>query len=53
MTGTNMELIIAVAEVPPGASIPRHFHHGEEAVYVLEGGTLELPNGPQLKLEGR
>jgi len=37
LTGTDMEVIVSVVEVPPGNSLDRHTHHGEEAVYVLEG----------------
>ncbi len=48
LTGTNMEIVIAVLEVPPGASIARHTHPGEEAVYVLEGATLQYPDGRQV-----
>jgi quercetin dioxygenase-like cupin family protein len=48
LTGTNMEIIIAVLEVPPGASIARHTHPGEEAVYVLEGATLQTPDGKEV-----
>jgi quercetin dioxygenase-like cupin family protein len=45
LTGTNMEVITAVLEAPPGAAIPRHFHHGEESFYVLQGATIETPQG--------
>jgi quercetin dioxygenase-like cupin family protein len=48
LTGTNMEIIIAVLEVPPGSSVDRHTHPGEEAVYVLEGATLQMPDGNQI-----
>jgi quercetin dioxygenase-like cupin family protein len=48
LTGTNMEIIIAVLEVPPGASIAKHTHPGEEAVYVLEGATLQYPDGHEV-----
>jgi quercetin dioxygenase-like cupin family protein len=47
LTGTNMEVIVAIVEVPPGNSLDRHSHHGEEAVYVLEGATLLLPDGSE------
>ena len=50
MTGTNMEVILSVTEYQPGESIARHIHHGEEAFYVLEGATVELPNGKKLEL---
>jgi quercetin dioxygenase-like cupin family protein len=48
LNGTNMEIIIAVLEVPPGSSVDRHTHPGEEAVYVLEGATLQMPDGNQI-----
>ncbi len=50
VTGTNMEIIISVVENQPGETIPRHIHHGEEAFYVLQGATLETPDGKQIKL---
>jgi quercetin dioxygenase-like cupin family protein len=48
LTGTNMEIIVAVLEVPPGVSIAKHTHPGEEAVYVLEGATLQFPDGREV-----
>ena len=51
LTGTNMEVIISVAEVPPGNTLARHFHHGEEAVYILEAATIQLPDGKELPLQ--
>jgi quercetin dioxygenase-like cupin family protein len=48
LTGTNMEIIISVLEVPPGSSIDRHTHPGEEAVYVLDGATLQFPDGKEI-----
>ena len=50
LTGTNMEVIVSIAEVQPGATLARHFHHGEEAVYVLEGATLQTPDGKEISL---
>ena len=47
---TKMEIIISVVENQPGETIPRHIHHGEEAFYVLQGGTLETSDGKQIKL---
>jgi cupin domain len=32
----------------PGDASMLHIHHGEEAFYVLEGGTIELPDGKQV-----
>jgi len=45
LTGTNMEVIMSVVEAPPGATLGRHFHHGEEAFYILEGAMVEMPDG--------
>jgi oxalate decarboxylase/phosphoglucose isomerase-like protein (cupin superfamily) len=46
LTGTNMEVIMSIVEIPPGAVLQRHFHYGEEAFYVLEGAMTELPGPP-------
>ncbi|WP_422110165.1 hypothetical protein [Bradyrhizobium elkanii] len=35
-----MEIVVSVVDVQPGNNLIRHTHHGEEAVYVLEGATL-------------
>jgi quercetin dioxygenase-like cupin family protein len=50
LTGTNMEVVLSTAEYQPGEFIPLHIHHGEEAFYVLQGATVEMPDGKQLKL---
>lgn len=47
---TNMEVILSTSEFKPGDSIPRHIHHGVEAFYVLQGATVETPDGKQIKL---
>ena len=48
LTGTDKEIIIAVLEVPPGVTIARHTHPGEEATYVLEGAKLQMPDGKEI-----
>jgi quercetin dioxygenase-like cupin family protein len=48
LSGTNMEIIISTLEIPPGTTIEKHTHPGEEAVYVLEGATLQMPDGTQV-----
>ncbi len=50
LSGTNMEVILSTAEYKPGETIARHIHHGEEAFYVLEGATVETPDGKQIQL---
>jgi len=37
----DRDMIMGIAEIPPGGSAGRHYHHGTEAGYVLEG-TLSL-----------
>ena len=36
------EIIMQLVEFPPGATSPRHVHHGEESFYVIEGGTVKV-----------
>jgi quercetin dioxygenase-like cupin family protein len=47
---TNMEVILSTAEYKPGENIPRHIHHGVEAFYVLQGATVETPDGKKIQL---
>jgi anti-sigma factor ChrR (cupin superfamily) len=51
LAGKSMDIIVNLFEVTPGETVPRHTHPGEEIVYVLEGGTLELPNGEQFAFD--
>ena len=39
----GMEVISSIVEVEPGATIPRHFHHGIEAAYVIAGAMAQNP----------
>ena len=44
LTGTEgTEVIMATIEARPGAKMPRHIHHGDEFLYVIEGGTVQPP----------
>ena len=49
LTGTNMEVVMAIVEIPPGAVQAKHFHFGEEAFYVLEGAMTEVPGTGQVQ----
>ncbi len=49
LTGTNMEVIVMMVEFQPGETIARHTHHGEEAVYVLQGATLVAADGKEIQ----
>jgi quercetin dioxygenase-like cupin family protein len=48
LTGTNMEVITSFVEIQPGQASTLHIHHGEETAYVIEGSTLETPDGKQV-----
>jgi hypothetical protein len=48
-----MEVIMTMLEAPPGAVLPKHFHYGEEAFYVLEGAMTEVPGqAPSARIPG-
>jgi quercetin dioxygenase-like cupin family protein len=49
--GANMEVILSTAEYQPGNFVARHIHHGEEAFYVIQGATVETPDGKQMELK--
>ena len=51
ITGTSMELVISITKTKPDERIARHAHHGEEAIYVLEGATVETPDGKQIPFQ--
>ena len=53
LTGTNMEVILSVAEYKPGDLVTRHIHHGVEAFYVIQGATVQTPDGKEIKLATR
>ena len=39
----SREIVMQLVEIPPGVTSRRHFHNGEEAFYVIEGGSAQLP----------
>jgi quercetin dioxygenase-like cupin family protein len=47
----DMEVITSVSEFTKGASIPRHFHHGIETGYVLQGTMVQLPGKAPTMME--
>jgi quercetin dioxygenase-like cupin family protein len=44
----NMEVILSITELKPGDVIGEHFHHGIEAGYIVEGGTVEQVGKPPI-----
>jgi quercetin dioxygenase-like cupin family protein len=51
LTGKDMDVIMAVVELPVGSVAPLHTHPGEEAYYVIEGGTVETADGKRMTIE--
>ncbi len=41
----GLEVIVSDVVIPPGATVPRHFHPGEEFVYVIEGSAVHVEAG--------
>ncbi len=48
----STEVILSRIEVPPATELPRHYHPGEEFIYVLQGsGTVTLKGQPAVALK--
>lgn len=48
----SREVVVDTAELMPGAAAGRHYHHGQEIGYVLEGtAILEIQGKPPLPLK--
>jgi quercetin dioxygenase-like cupin family protein len=41
------ELVVFIADVPPGNVPSLHFHAGDEAIYMLQGALVFEPDGGQ------
>ena len=41
----HIEVIISDVVIPAGATVPRHFHPGEEFIYVIEGSAVHVEEG--------
>ena len=41
----HLEVIISDVVIPAGATVPSHFHPGEEFVYVIEGSAVHVEDG--------
>ena len=46
----GMEMIASVSEYQPGETLARHFHHGMEAVYVIQGASVQAPGKEPMAL---
>jgi quercetin dioxygenase-like cupin family protein len=48
----STEVILSHIDIPPAAAFPRHYHPGEEFVYVLEGsGTAQLEGDEEMQFK--
>lgn len=52
ISAEGREVIMGTAEIAAGGAAGKHYHHGEEVGYVLEGETvLEIEGQPTLTLK--
>ena len=38
----GLEVIISDVVIPPNGTVPRHYHPGEEFIYVIEGSAIHI-----------
>lgn len=41
----GLEVIISDVFIPAGVEVPRHYHPGEEFLYVIEGSAMHVEEG--------
>jgi quercetin dioxygenase-like cupin family protein len=41
----GLEVVISDVVIPPNAQVPRHYHPGEEFLYLLEGTATHIEEG--------
>ena len=47
----GMEVVSSILEYKPGEVATRHFHHGVETAYVIQGSMIQLPGKEPTMLE--
>lgn len=47
----GMEVVSSILEYKPGEVTTRHFHHGVETAYVIQGSMIQLPGKEPTMLE--
>jgi quercetin dioxygenase-like cupin family protein len=47
----EMEVITSISEIKKGETVPRHFHHGVETGYVLQGTMVQFPGQAPTAME--
>jgi quercetin dioxygenase-like cupin family protein len=43
----NKEIVVFLADIPPGGVASKHFHPGDEAIYMLQGALHFQPENGQ------
>jgi len=53
LAGTpGIEVIVSDVVIPPNAQVPRHYHPGEEFLYLIEGSAIHVEEGkPDLPMK--
>src|SRR6187399_2044114 len=41
----GLEVIVSDVVIPPNAQVPRHYHPGEEFLYLIEGSAIHVEEG--------
>ncbi|MGB3626297.1 MAG: cupin domain-containing protein [Henriciella sp.] len=41
----GLEVLISDVVIPPDATVPRHYHPGEEFLYVISGSAIHVEEG--------
>ena len=41
----DLEVIISDVIIPPNGTVPRHYHPGEEFIYIIEGSVVHIEEG--------
>jgi quercetin dioxygenase-like cupin family protein len=48
----DLEVIVSDVIIPPNATVPRHYHPGQEFLYLIEGSAVHVEQGkPDLPLK--
>ena len=50
-TSEDMEVITSISEIRKGETLPRHYHHGIESGYVLQGTMVQLPGQAPIMMQ--
>ena len=43
----GLEVIISDVVIPPNGAVPRHYHPGEEFLYVIDGSAIHVEEGKE------